>query len=405
MKIWQKVPICTALVLIALWPATNAFSASISGRASTELEWYDNAEEETVAPGYQYLLLNAKDLGVDGLNFRGYGRLADDLADREEDVDSELYYAYLEKNNLLNNLDLRLGRQFISTTAGASLFDGIRLKYRGIGPFAVEVFGGGDVSFYEGYDADDLVGGVEVSGKFLKNLDLGVSYVQKWDESELEKELIGFDAAYDFENLVNLYTEVQYDWLSEDVSYFLGGFNYYRNPKWSLRAEYLYSLPVFSSSSIYSVFAVDEYEEVMGELNYHIATGLRAFGRVSHEFYQEYDDANVFEAGIEKIRTERFSGYLIGTYRNDEDGQDLQGVKVRAAYLFGQKLEAGVGAHIDVLERRLEEDADETTSSRIWADSTIHLSKTMNVQGKVERVESDLWDEYYRGRVRLNIYF
>ncbi|MBE0599630.1 MAG: hypothetical protein IH614_20510, partial [Desulfuromonadales bacterium] len=116
-------------------------------------------------------------------------------------------------------------------------------------------------------------------------------------------------------------------------------------------------------------------------------------------------DANVFEAGVEKMRTARFSGYLVGTFRDDDDGQDLKGVKVRAAYLFGQSLEAGVGAHIDVLERRLDDDDDETTSSRVWADATYYLSKTVNVQGKVERVESDLWNEYYRGRVRLNIYF
>jgi len=56
------------------------------------------------------------------------------------------------------------------------------------------------------------------------------------------------------------------------------------------------------------------------------------------------------------------------------------------------------------MERRLEED-DETTNSRLWADATVHVNKKVNVQGKVERVESDLWDEYYRGRVRLNILF
>ncbi len=113
----------------------------------------------------------------------------------------------------------------------------------------------------------------------------------------------------------------------------------------------------------------------------------------------------MLEAGIEKIRTERFSGYLVGTYRAAEDGQDLQGVKARVAYLFGQSLEAGLGAHLDVFERDLDEEDDETTSSRVWADTTLYLSKTVNVQGKVERVESDLWDDYYRGRVRLNIYF
>jgi hypothetical protein len=41
----------------------------------------------------------------------------------------------------------------------------------------------------------------------------------------------------------------------------------------------------------------------------------------------------------------------------------------------------------------------------VWVDGTAYVTRTVNVQAKVERIESDLWDEYYRGRVRLNILF
>lgn len=405
MKIWQRMMFCTAAALLALGPTVPAEAASVSGRASTEVEWFDTGDGDTAVPLYQYLLLNGKDLGTPGLNFHLYGRLADDLADETGFADSQLYYAYLEKNGLLKNIDLRLGRQFISTTAGASLLDGARVRVNEVGPFKVELFGGGDVAFYEGYNAKDIIGGAEVSGKFLKTLDLGVSYVQKWEDGDLGQELLGLDASYDIADALQLYNETQYSWLTDEVTYFLLGANYHRSPKWSVRGEYLYSLPVFSSTSIYSVFAASEYEEASAELNYHIATGLNAFGRYTREMYEEFDDANVLEAGVEKIRTDRLSGYLVGTYRDDEDGQDLMGVKARAAYLFCPSFEAGVGAHVDVMERRLEDDEDETTSSRLWADTTVYLTKKVNLQGKVERVESDLWDEYYRGRVRLNVAF
>jgi hypothetical protein len=392
-----------AAVLLALGPVGSALGASVSGRASTVLEWYDDANEDTAVPFYQYLLLNVRDIGGKGYNFRGYGRLADDLAD-EVDVDSRLYYAYLEKRDILDNLDFRLGRQFISTTAGASLMDGLQLDYGFLDNFKLRLFGGGDVTYYEGYNAEDLIVGTELSGRFLESLSLGLSYLQKWEDGDLSHELIGLDVDYDFLNLLNVYNETQYSWLTEEVTYFLVGANYHRSSDWSLRAEYLYSLPVFSATSIYSVFAVDEYQELMAELNYRIDIGLRAFGRYTREMYESFDDANVFEAGIDKIRTDHFSGYLVGTVRDDSDGQDLYGVKVRAAWLFNRYFETGIGAHVDVLERRLEED-DETTSSRVWVDGTAFVSKTVNVQAKVERIESDLWDEYYRGRVRLNILF
>jgi hypothetical protein len=145
----------------------------------------------------------------------------------------------------------------------------------------------------------------------------------------------------------------------------------------------------------------------MAEYTYNIALGLRAFGRFTHEFYQEFSDADVFEAGIEKIRTEQFSGYLAGVYRNDDDGQDLKGIKLRAAWMFNKKFQAGAGADIDVLDRRIDFDnnEDETTSSLLWLYGTVFVTDRVNVQLKIERGESDLWDEYYRGRARLNISF
>jgi len=90
--------------------------------------------------------------------------------------------------------------------------------------------------------------------------------------------------------------------------------------------------------------------------------------------------------------------------RDDSDGQYLYGFTSRAAYYFTDWLQGGVGAEVDVLQRDLEDD-DDTTSQRYWADVTTHITKKINVQAKVERVESDLWDYYNRGRIRLNIAF
>lgn len=404
MNIGQRISLCLAMALLALGPVGSVWGATVSGRASTVLEWRDDPQGAAALPGYQYLQLNIGDIAGKGLDFKGYGRLADDF-NNELDIDSRLYYAYLEKKGLLTNLDAKLGRQFISTTAGASIMDGLYLNYNNLGPLKLALFGGGDVAYYSGYNAEDVIAGGKLSGRFIDSLDLGVSYIQKWNDGDLSHELIGFDAAYDVKELINLYSETQYSWLTDEVTYFLAGAHYYRNPKWSLRTEYLYSLPVFSATSIYSVFAVSEYQELMAELNYSIAPGLRAFGRYSREMYEDFADANVFELGLEKIRTARCAGYLTGVWRDDGDGQDLKGFKVYGSYLLTQSLQAGAGAHLDVLERRLDDTDDETSSSRLWLDLTAYLTKTVNVEAKAERIESDLWDEYYQGRIRLNVLF
>lgn len=409
MKVWRRFFFCTTVVLLAIGPVANALGASVSGRASTVLEWYDDPEGDTATPIYQYLQLNALGLADQGWDFRGYGRLATDLAD-EVDADSRLYYAYVQKKGLAKGLDVKLGRQFLSTTAGASLLDGLHLAYTL--PFAEDndltltLFGGGDVSYYSNYNAEDLIVGGQLQGRFFDSFAAGFSYLQRWGDGDLANELFGFDLDYDYNGLLNLYSEIQFDYLSNSVSYFLAGANYHRAENWSLRTEYLYSLPVFSSTSIFSVFAVSEYEELMVELNYRIARGLRAFGRLSYEMYPDFDDEMVIEAGVEKIRTERISGYLAGVWREAGDGgQDLAGFKVNGRYMLNDMFLAGAGAEVDVLQRRLEDNSDDTVSTRYWLTLMAYLTKTVNVEAKVERSESDLWDEYYEGRVRLNVLF
>jgi hypothetical protein len=408
MKVVKLLVVFFPVVLLFFISVLIAESAIITGKSSTVIEWFDDANEETAVPIYEYILLNVRNIDNDGLNFKGYGRLATDTQN-VVDVDSRLYYAFLEKSGIFSNrMDFRFGRQFVVTTAGASLMDGLDLVFKNVGPLNFRLFGGGNATYYEDYDKSDLVWGAEANGIFLQNrLNIGLSYMQTWEESELTKELIGIDFDYNRENLINVYSEFQFNYLNNVTSYFLMGGKYFRSPKWNLRAEYLYSLPVFTSTSIYSVFAVDKYQELMAEYSYNIAVGFRAFGRYSREIYEDVNGANVIEAGVEKIRTKQFSAYLTVVLRDDSDGQDLKGFKARAAWLFNKKIQAGVGANVDVLDRRIDfaNNEDETTSSLIWLYGTYAFTRRVDVQLKLERAESDLWDEYYRGRARLNISF
>lgn len=397
---------------LATLVASSAWGASIHGHLSSVVEYYDEPQDKTALPVYQYLLLHANNIADQQVTFRFYGRAATDLHDNDE-VSSHLYYAYLEKRNMLNNkVDAKLGRHFVTSTAGAAMMDGLSVQVRNVGPVSFGAFGGGDVKYYDDYKEGDYIGGVKGAVDLLdKKLHLGISYVQKWDESEVSHKLYGFDATYNFDDKAEAYTELQFNYLADAVSYFLGGFNYHANPKWGFRGEYLYSLPVFSATSIYSVFAVSEYEELMGKVTYQIRPGLSAFGRYVHEMYQDTSNANVFEAGVEQVRMDRFSGYLAGVWRVQDEGQDLKGIRGRVAYLVNGNLQVGVGASVDVLERWLDmydntiEGVDETTSHRLWADATVYISKKMTLELKVEQAKSALWDYFHLGRVRLNYYF
>lgn len=411
MRVWQRYVLGLLLIPLAIGLAGSVQAASMHGRASTVVEWYDNAQEETALPVHQYLQFSLMDLGDQGYNFKIYGRLSDDL-NNKVDVKSRLYYAFLEKRNLYEGLDFRLGRQFISTTAGASLMDGLMLQKKLSDKYRIKLFGGGDVTYYEGYNVKDVVWGAELGGDFFSDkLILNLSYLQKLESGRLDEELLGFDANLEVNDQLTLYSETQYNWLNEQISHQLIGGKYRFEKPFTLRLEYLYSLPVFSASSIYSVFAVDEYEEFTAEATWVLSRELKAFARYTKEFYVDFDDADVLEVGLEKLLRDKFSGYLTGVVRNDDDGQSLYGVKARGGYRFTATLEAGAGAEIDVLEREIayfhtdDSDQDETTNTRLWLFCNYEINDKINLQGKVERIESDLWDYYYRGRLRLNIIF
>lgn len=412
MKNKLKLALPLVMLCLVVGISSQARAMEMSGHASTVLEWFDDAQGDTAAPLYQYLNLNIRDITDKGWDFRTYGRLSGDINDKV-DADSELYYAYFEKRDVLNNLDLRIGRQFVANTAGASIVDGLYLDYQ-YAKYNLTLFGGGDAKFDDSYHSDDLVFGGEVASRFFNRLELAASYYQRWDQGDLGYELIGLDAEYNYKP-VNLYGDFQYSLLTKETTYLLAGAHYATNTPWNFTAEYLYSLPVFTSTSIYSVFAVDEYQELMAEAAYMFDRSMRGFFRLTREVYESVDDATVFEAGIEKYRVDKIGYYLLGTYRNDPDGQGLYGFKAHVSYLFpdvlSKKVEAGVGAHVDVIERQIQFLADstigedETTSTRLWVDSTVYLTPTINVQGKVEYLESAFWDNYYRGRVRLNFLF
>ncbi|NOX24564.1 MAG: hypothetical protein GXP59_00275 [Deltaproteobacteria bacterium] len=412
MRDWQKITLGLALLVVTAWPTGNARGSEISGRASTEVDWFDTAHESTAVPVFQYLQLQGRNLGGKGYDFHLYGRVGDDLAGKQNSyATSRLYYAYINRKNFLtNNLDMRLGRQFIVTTAGASLMDGLRLSYKLHDDYRLTMFGGGDVAYYEGYNSGDAVAGGQISGRWFDALDIGLSSLTKWRDGALSKELFGLNFDYDWNNTIFLQNETQYDYLSKRISYFTLSARQHLSPSWTVNVGYLYSLPVFSATSIFSVFAVDEYQEVNGEVTYNFNKGWRAFGRYTREIYQEFSDANVLEAGLEKIRTDQYSGYISGVYRNEADGQDMRGFKARIARMFANKIQAGLGVEVDVLQRRINyfdigASSSDTTSKRFWADVTLFITPKMTLQAKLERSESELWNYYNRGLLRLNTSF
>ena len=194
--------IASMFIVFLFMMSLNLFSkdfewGKIDLRSTTKytFQWSDNPDSSLVSDDD-----NDQDiseiLGVDvfhkktGLNFSFFGKYVKDLDGTpegsifEDYVDTRdsrqklnAYYMYLEKENFIGDLDLKLGRQY-SYSSEIVHYDGVSVKGEGFGKdwFHFEAFGGRIVQMYSNLDRN-AVGGFNVDLTFLKGLDIYIDSV------------------------------------------------------------------------------------------------------------------------------------------------------------------------------------------------------------------------------------
>ena len=392
-----------ALVFTFLFlPAIAYAEFKVTGDTTTVIEWFDDPQGDQALPAYQYLRLNLND-SSDGVRqrFRIYGRLAEDLND-EVDKDGRLYYAYYQRKNRRAGTDLKIGRFWINTVAGSPFVDGAGYTFNIGRTFRTLVFGGGYGNI-EADHSDDYVLGAQVTDLFWDKADVSLSYLQKWIEDDLARELLGMSGRIRVARRGSAYGEVQLDLLSEMVSYYLAGLRLVPGDRWTFKTEVLGYQPVFDSTSIYSVFAVDEYREVSVSADYRFPSDWIVFGGYTREFYESFDDADVMEAGFEVLRPQGVGGYLVAVYR--EGYEDLQGLKGNLSAPIFLDIRLNVGAEYNVYSRVDDGEGDDTTAERYWVEGQRNLGDSWTLKAKVERIQSAAYDYYNRGRISLRYRF
>ena len=159
----------------------------------------DTAGEDNVmvVPVYEYLRLDAGALSSKGLSFHIYGWGRADLGNGDyfkDDTAGELLYGYLEYAHAQNNLNLRLGRQYVFEGVANEAVDGVRLG-SDLGPyFSVSAYGGYPVALdsTQGRSGDSIYGG-RLAHRYGSLYQVGVSYKQVNNDSDQEERRVGGD--------------------------------------------------------------------------------------------------------------------------------------------------------------------------------------------------------------------
>lgn len=394
------------LPAMMLLTATSGWAADIHGRSSTQLTWFNNDfnEGRQVELG-EYLRVGITNIDKAGkLSLYGYGRGSQDLTNGDG-LNGRLYYLYAEYRDLFDKADIKLGRQFVNNAAGSAIVDGLQLDVKNVGPVGFSVFGGRDVIFglngEIGYSWNSELGmSAYLTG--FKQTDAEFAWFRKWDHGDIARDILGVAAKQYLLNNLKVYGNAKYDLTSEVFNEVQAGLKYYPMSNLVLTGEYYQSFPTFDTTSIYSVFAVNEYQEGVFRIDYMLNDMLSANFGYNRQWYGEGAVANVYHGGLGIRPIEHLKFDVEYDNRTGYYGS-TNGVIIDADYELTKKAQVAAGFTYDVYQR------DALTSDEIarryWIGGKYRLADNMAVSGRIQTDVNAQFSHNTSGRVTFDYDF
>lgn len=398
--------VCLAIMIMSP-PAANAVDMKVN--SSTQFLWFNdfltNEDDEMFA---QYLKVGVTNLNQGNTaSIQGYGRATYRSVEGNEtdDLLGRLYYLYLDYRDIVKNVDVLAGRHFVNTPAGSALIDGATLNIRNLGPVGLRVLGGRNVIFSgarnEITGSDDNFMGASISTDAIRLTHIEAGYARKTDDSDVARETIGISVMSYLPARVAVYGEAKYDLLAEATNELLAGVKYSPIEPLTVAAEYYESYPTFDSTSIYSVFAVNQYQEMVLKAEYALNEAYKFLLSYAAEDFNDGEDADRYQAGVAARPIPELVLNLNYDKRNGYGGK-LSGFRVNGRYSLTADTAVSVGADWDDFRRDTFEDE---TVKRYWIGGTHRFNKTFSLLVRAEDNINVRYDHQYQGVAAVNAEF
>lgn len=387
------------LLLAGVLSSTSGFAAEIHGRSSTQLSWFNNYynDQRQVELG-EYLRFSVTNLDKDGkASIQGYGRITQDL-NNGEGFNSRLYYLYGEYRDLYDKVDFRLGRQFVNSAAGTAIIDGGQIDLKNVGPVAFSVFGGRDVIFGlddEASQSGDYAFGAAAYLQGFKSTDLELSWFRKWDRWDISRDILGASFKQYLLNSLRLYGNTRFDLVTETFNEVLAGVKYYPMSNLVLTGEWYQSYPTFDTTSIYSVFAVDRYQEAVFRADYTINDMIAVHGGYTAQYFEEGEKGHIYEIGCGISPIEPLQINFEFDNNQGYNGSN-NGFVLDAFYDVTKALQVSGGLAYDVYQR--DGMANNEIARVYWLGGKYRLAKNMAASLRVENNVNEQYHNDTQGR-------
>ena len=396
------------LALLVMLPL-SAEAVDMRVTSSTQYLWFNDFftgnDDEMFA---EYLKLNVTKLNPENtISIQGYGRVTHLSTDAEESEDllGRLYYFYLDYRDVIQNVDVTAGRHYVNLPAGSALIDGATLNIRNVGPVSLRVLGGRNVIFSgdrnEITGGDDRFLGASISTDAIKLTHIEAGYAKKTEDSNDARETVGITFTTYLPMRIAVYGEAKYDLISESTNELLAGIKFSPLERLTLTGEYYESYPTFDATSVYSVFAVSQYEEALIKADYALTDDYRIFVAYADENFNDGQDASRYEAGISARPIRNLVLNLSYDKRNGFGGE-LDGIRLNGRYSLTEN--TSVSAGIDQDDFRRETFADETVK-RYWLGGMHRFNKTLSLMVRAEDSVNVKYDHQYQGVAAVNAEF
>ncbi len=316
------------LAILSTW-YSQAWSTELSAQTTSFLQFraedYENQVTHRI-PFCQYLNLYGMDLaGAQGLSIAigGWG-MYDLYQWRTKDrADGDLNFGYLDYQ-FIDGVSLRLGRQFIYERASlVKQVDGLRLQINGLGGFGLSLFGG-NVSpprfdYSHKFGQDDYLAGGRLYYRMLDIGQFGISAAVTTDEGFVSRADLGVDfslRSYRYFNWAVLEGSALMDAPGKQLAELNTVIHLYPHQNLVLDMGVNHSKigALLPKTSIFSIFAADNYTKAYLALNYQALTFLNTGLEASQSFFDHGE--NGYAAGFHSTL------YL------DPKKQDMLGVKL-----------------------------------------------------------------------------
>jgi hypothetical protein len=414
--IGRKILLAASLLLLALAPV-RALAVDVKTQASTQYLWYnDPFQDKTQGDLLQYVKLSATKIDAAGrFSTVGYGRVSKQFGSSGEtdrgdsdDVLGRIYFLYMNYAIPEDRGDVRLGRQMVSVGAGTGTIDGVRVDVRNYGPVAISLFGGYDVRFAETSDRTkpgNYLAGASAGGSFFKGNNVEVSYLRKYDESDIIREMAGVRLEQTLFGKIKGYADLRYDMVHQSYAEFLAGIQAVPSSDRMLTftAEYYSSYPTFDADTIYTAFAVTRYREALGRADWIVNPAWTVYGSYTRADY-DGPTADVGTIGV-RNRSKSVKGLTVSASVDVRRGYpgDLTGFRASADYAFGKKALLAAGVAYDSFQRDSMQDGFD--AKKFWVGGSCEVRKNMAVKVRVEDAVTRLSSSEVQGRASVDFSF